>query len=121
MEKHVRIGCLLDFYGELLTKRQQSILDEHYNQDLSLSEIAQRRDVSRQAVLDTLRRGEAQLERWEEKLGIYALYYKNTKALDTCLALLADIGQTGKNAAKVRALQKELKALRAGWEDANGI
>ena len=121
MEKRVRISCLLDFYAELLTKRQQSILDEHYNQDLSLSEIAQRRDISRQAVLDALRRGEAQLEHWEEKLGIYALYCENTKALDTCLALLADIGQSDENARKVQALQKELKAMRAVWEDSNGI
>ncbi|MFZ5975908.1 MAG: YlxM family DNA-binding protein [Bacillota bacterium] len=121
MEKRVRIGCLFDFYAELLTERQQAILDEHYNQDLSLSEIAHRLSISRQAVLDTLRRGEAQLEHWEEKLGIYALYSKNTKALDKCLELLEGIGQNDENTGAVQALQKELKAMRDGWEEANGI
>jgi predicted DNA-binding protein YlxM (UPF0122 family) len=118
VEKRVQIGCLLDIYGGLLTERQQSVLDEHYNQDLSLSEIAQRRGISRQAVLDVLRRGEAQLSGWEKKLGVYALYRKNTQALDTCLALCDGIEGDGD---ALRALKKELNALRAGWEDADGI
>lgn len=121
MEKHVRVGCLLDFYAELLTKRQRTILDEHYNQDLSLSEIAQRWDISRQAVLDTLRRGEAQLEGWEEKIGMYAMYLKNTNALESCLTLLEGLVQTGECADAMQALEKEIRALLSIWEDANGI
>ncbi len=117
MDKRVRVSCLLDFYAVLLTGRQQSILDEHYNQDLSLGEIAQRWDVSRQAVLDTLRRGEAQLEGWEEKLGMFARYQKNTEALERCLTLLDGL-QAGD---AVNALREELQAMHADWEDANGF
>ena len=61
MEKHVRIGWLLDFYGGLLTGRQRQMLASYYDEDLSLAEIAQEQGVSRQAVHDALRRGEAAL------------------------------------------------------------
>ena len=42
MEKHVRLGLLLDIYGELLTERQRSILFQSVNEDCSLTEIAER-------------------------------------------------------------------------------
>jgi len=118
IEKRVYFGCLLDIYGGLLTERRQTILDEHYNQDLSLSEIAQRIGISRQAVLDVLRRGEAQLMRLEEKLGVFKLYEKNTKALDACLALTDRIEGDG---SALEELKRRLKALREEWEDTNGI
>ena len=47
MEKHVRIGWLLDFYGGLLTGRQRQMLTSYYDEDLSLAEIAQEQGVSR--------------------------------------------------------------------------
>lgn len=70
MEKHVRIGWLLDFYGGLLTGRQRQMLASYYDEDLSLAEIAQEQGVSRQAVHDALRRGEAALEGLEQRLGL---------------------------------------------------
>ena len=54
MEKHVRLGLLLDIYGELLTERQRSILFQSVNEDCSLAEIAEREGVSRQAVRDAI-------------------------------------------------------------------
>ena len=55
MESLERI-LLFDYYGDLLTERQKICFDMHYNQDLSLSEIAQELSISRQAVHDTLTR-----------------------------------------------------------------
>lgn len=60
---------LYDYYGELLTKRQQECFDLRYNQDLSLGEIGQELGISRQGVYDNLSRTEALLQRMEEKTG----------------------------------------------------
>ena len=64
MEKHVRLGLLLDIYGELLTERQRSILFQSVNEDCSLAEIAEREGVSRQAVRDAI----INLEEYENRL-----------------------------------------------------
>lgn len=60
---------LFDYYGDLLTDRQKLCFDMHYNQDLSLGEIAQELSISRQAVFDNLSRTEALLRNLEEKTG----------------------------------------------------
>ena len=60
---------LFDYYGDLLTDRQKLCLDMHYNQDLSLGEIAEVLSISRQAVYDNLSRAEALLKNMEEKTG----------------------------------------------------
>lgn len=60
---------LYDYYGELLTKRQQECFELRYNQDLSLGEIGQELGISRQGVYDNLSRTEALLQRMEEKTG----------------------------------------------------
>ena len=51
-------SMLLDFYGELLTDKQRECFDLHYNEDLSLSEIAEQLGISRQGVWDNIRRAE---------------------------------------------------------------
>ena len=60
---------LFDYYGDLLTDRQKLCFDMHYNQDLSLGEIAEELCISRQAVYDNLSRTEALLKNMEEKTG----------------------------------------------------
>jgi uncharacterized protein len=65
----LEMTLLFDYYGDLLTERQQSCVDLRYNQDLSLSEIAQELGISRQGVYDTLSRAESLLRSMEEKTG----------------------------------------------------
>ena len=65
----LEMTLLFDYYGELLTERQRQCFDLRYNQDLSLSEIAQELKVSRQGVYDNLSRAEALLRNMEEKTG----------------------------------------------------
>ncbi len=68
MEKNVQIGILLDIYGKLLTEKQRKLLEDYYNNDLSLSEIAENEKITRQAVRDNLKKGENNLFEYEEKL-----------------------------------------------------
>ena len=60
---------LYDYYGKMLTEKQQEYIDMRYNQDLSLGEIGEMLGVSRQAVCDNLTRTEALLRRMEENIG----------------------------------------------------
>lgn len=69
-DKMVQIALLFDFYGQLLTEKQIEIVDMHYNNDLSLSEISEQFGISRQGVYDTLKRAEKTLFDYEEKLGL---------------------------------------------------
>lgn len=65
----LEMALLFDYYGGMLTGKQRECFDMRYNQDLSLSEIAQAQGVSRQAVFDNLTRTEALLRRMEENIG----------------------------------------------------
>ena len=65
----LEMTLLFDYYGDLLTDRQRMCFDMRHNQDLSLSEIAEVLQVSRQGVYDNLSRAEALLKNMEEKTG----------------------------------------------------
>ena len=65
----LEMTLLFDYYGDLLTDRQRMCFDLRHNQDLSLAEIAQELQVSRQGVFDNLSRAEALLRNMEEKTG----------------------------------------------------
>ncbi|MDD2498030.1 MAG: putative DNA-binding protein [Desulfitobacteriaceae bacterium] len=68
IEKLARMAMLFDFYGQLLTEKQREMMELFYNDDLSLSEIAQEYGISRQAVYDIIKRTENILEGYETKL-----------------------------------------------------
>ncbi len=69
-EKNLNVGYLLDFYGELLPERKRSVLDLYYNEDYSLAEIADEIGISRQGVRNMIKKTEAELFFYEEKLGL---------------------------------------------------
>ena len=74
MEERVLISLLLDFYGPLLTDKQRMSLQLHYEDDMSLGEIAEELGVSRQAVHDNLQRARQILNDYESKLHLVAQY-----------------------------------------------
>ncbi len=61
---------LLDFYGEMLTEKQREVVRYYYNEDLSLAEIANIAQITRQGVRDSIKRGEVTLLEMEERLGL---------------------------------------------------
>ena len=69
-EKDMRFAYLADFYGELLDEHTRAVIMAYYDDDLSLSEIAEGEGISRQGVRHILKKGEEQLDAFEEKLGL---------------------------------------------------
>lgn len=70
MGKDLSMCRLLDLYGGLLTDKQRDIMDLYYNDDLSLGEIADHYDISRQGVHDAIKRGDESLAEYEQRLGL---------------------------------------------------
>ena len=67
----IEIGILLDYYKPLLTEKQKKYLIDYFEEDLSLTEIAEMNEVSRQAVYDNIKRGCKILRDYEDKLNFY--------------------------------------------------
>ena len=86
MEKKVQIGMLCEIYGKLLTKKQYSILNDYANADLSLTEIAENNNITRQAVNDIVKKGENKLLEYEQKLGIMKKTIDQEKQIQNILS-----------------------------------
>ena len=69
LDEFLEVSLLLDYYKNLLSDKQKEYMLEHFEEDLSLSEIAKNHNVSRQAVYDNIRRGMKILKTYEEKIG----------------------------------------------------
>lgn len=114
MQKNVEISILCEIYGKLLTEKQYQALDDYYNNDMSLAEIAENTGISRQAVRDLIKKGEEKLFEYEGILKIMRKTQKNEKTLQLVLAQLseiADISSEKKINDILNRVQKELKAL----------
>ena len=108
---------LLDCYGSLLTERQRDLLGFYYNDDYSLSEISENTGISRQGVRDAIKRGEAELDRLEDALGIAAAQAVRRAETDAISGELLALSYTVENddirsrltaaASRVRALAGE--------------
>lgn len=81
--KDLNISLLLDFYGNLLPDKQLSMMEQYYQEDLSLSEIASDSGITRQGVHDNLKRASAELRAYEEKLGLTERFSDITHAADS--------------------------------------
>ena len=114
MEKNVQISMLCQIYGKLLTEKQLSVLDDYYNQDLSLSEIAENNGITRQAVRDMIKKGENKLFEFEEKLEIMKRMLKQDAKIAVVLSEISSIQNkyTDKQIADVlEHVKKELQCL----------
>lgn len=97
MENIVRIGILFDFYGKLLSDRQYDAIELYYIHDLSLSEIGEELDISRQSVYETLKRGEEKLIDYEENLRLVRKDRRRTERLRDVYSLALEIENESKN------------------------
>lgn len=90
LDKLEQIILLKDFYGPLLTARQQEVLNLHYEQDWSLSEIASQYNITRQAVHDLLKRSERSLLEYEERLHLVKRFQDTQAQIEEVYRLLND-------------------------------
>ena len=93
MAKDLNVTILLDVYGQLLTEKQRNAIDMYYNEDLSLSEIADVIDISRQGVRESIKH----LTNYEEKLGIVERFHNISSKLEKLNALLENTDFDGKD------------------------
>ncbi len=110
-EKDLVYGALLDYYGALLPERQRDALGLYYNDDLSLSEIADELGISRQGVRDAIKRGEAELSELENALGIYKTQIQMKNDSERIVRELCDIATRldGDDAEKLLSLAEQIK------------
>lgn len=111
MEKKVQISILCQIYGNLLTKRQLSILNDYANSDLSLSEIAENNNITRQAVNDIVRKGENKLLEYEQKLGFMEKTLNQEKQIQSILMELSKIKDNSSDKKVEKILNNVVKEL----------
>ena len=114
MEEKVKISMLCEFYGKLLTEKQYEFINDYYNNDLSLSEIAENNNITRQAVRDIIKKGEKKLFEYEEKLRFMKRTLNQEKKIEEALSELTKIQKdySDKQIASVlESIKKELNCL----------
>lgn len=108
LEKMVRMGELFDFYGQLLTERQQELMNLYYQQDLSLGEIAEKQGVSRQAIYDNLRRSEKLLEDYDKKLQLLARREMVKSKIQNISEIIEDLAEDFTQRAEILDLLRQI-------------
>ena len=114
MDKKVKISILCDLYGKLLTPKQLEFLNDYYNNDLSLSEIAENNEITRQAVRDIIKKGEKQLFEYEEKLLFMKRTLNQEKKIEQVLSELTKIQKNSSDKQVetiLETIKKELNCL----------
>lgn len=111
LEQRVRLGRLFDAYGSLLTEKQQKCLELYFYDDLSLAEIADELEVSRQAIHDIIKRVEHILERYESKLALLGRDDHDKKLLLEAQRLLAGCLAQSEASAELQQVRRILDEL----------
>ena len=111
------MALLFDYYGELLTEKQRTCFDLYYNQDLSLSEIAEIVGITRQGVRDGIKRGEQILQEMEDKLQFAARFNALRENYSAIASTLQSIQtQTADQPQVQTACREAMEAVHHGLE-----
>lgn len=108
-EKDLTIAYLLDFYGDILSDRKKNVLDGYYNQDLSLTEIADQIGITRQGVRELIKKAEQELCFYEEKLGLARKLKQVESHTQHIISLLETVGFTDEVKKELHQLEEDLK------------
>ncbi len=112
MAKDLKISYLLDFYGDMLTQKQREVIDAYYNEDLSLAEIAQEWDITRQGVRDAIKRAEQQLFEMEERLGLARRFQEIQGALAVICDCALNIQEQNAQKGQVPEIDENAAVIR---------
>ncbi len=107
LEKHLKYGKLYDYYGEILKEKHNKVIKQYYLQDLSLKEISENLDITRQGVYDLLKRAEKNLDEIDNKLNIIE---KQEKYKNDMILIIENMREeiTNNNTKKINEKIKEL-------------
>lgn len=113
MEKFLEITYLFDFYQELLTDKQRELIVQYYFEDLSLGELAEQHNISRQSVFDTIKKAQNKLLDYEKKLGLWEKYQRQQKMIEKLQELSSEAkqGLDGKGRACLGTMDEILAQL----------
>ena len=100
-EKNLKFALLTDYYGELLDEHTRAVMRAYYDDDLSLSEIAEGLGISRQGVRHIVKKGEEQLEFFDARLGLSRLYSELDKAKDILTSLQSSSALSEEDSKKI--------------------
>ena len=106
-EKNLGLLPLFDVYGAILGEQKQKMFELYYGDDLSLSEIAEEMNISRQGVRESLKKCEEQLLEFEEKLG----FGKKLASLEKDIASLESLGVSGAEREKLDKIIENLRKI----------
>lgn len=110
LDDYIYIGRLLDFYGSLLTESESKSVDYYYNEDYSLTEIAELLSISRQAVSLNIKRAIDKLKSFEDALKLIEKFDKKKEAKTKALDLL-DQAHVSKDIEDIREKIKEAEEI----------
>ena len=112
----MRISLLYDFYGQFLTKKQREVMHLYFENDYSLSEIAENLNVSRQAIHDTIKKSKKALTEYEERLGLARKFAGRDLALTQISEIAGELQRLISDEAKKRQsdeyIQKRLDEIQ---------
>ena len=115
MEKNVEISVLCQLYGKVLTEKQYEVLNDYYNNDLSLSEIAENNNITRQAVRDIIKKSENKLYELEKSISLMKKILDEEKIVTKINNQLNEIenltSSDKKVKSKIQNIRKELDKL----------
>ena len=112
MDDIAKKSMLYDCYAELLTEKMREVMELHYEDDLSISEIAEELGISRAAVHDSLKNAEKKLIELESRLGLVKRIYSERDLAERASVILDRIEEAAPGAKKeteeLRSILREL-------------
>ena len=115
MEKNVEISVLCQLYGKALTEKQYEVLVDYYNNDLSLSEIAENNNITRQAVRDIIKKGENKLYELEDAVSLMKKVLNEEKIVENIEKELNEILELANSnneiTKRINSIKKELEKM----------
>jgi predicted DNA-binding protein YlxM (UPF0122 family) len=114
MDTNAKYILEYDFYGALLTKRQQQVINLYHEENLTLAEIAEEFGISRQGVHDTLKKAEALLDGYEEKLRLIARFDDTRKGIACADSLIDELVRENSSNRELTAKLNRIKKITDG-------
>ena len=111
--KDLTMPFLLDFYGDLLSPRQRDVLSLYYEDDLSLSEIGEELNISRQGVRHIIKKGEDQLKDFESRLGLEKRFSETKTIVDEVIGRLKKIRENAADTSVVEEIDRIMELTKS--------